>query len=428
VDDDGAVLILSSSSDEGEEEEGDALARPAADGDGDAVMVLSSSSSDEEEGEEVWRGRGGARPGPAPFPPVPAYPAGGLAAAALAAPLPADEEEEEQAASLSVPAVVAALGGKAFPLPRPALAAAVARLSPAQRAAALAALAPGHDAAPVATHPRANITLTKGLAACLKGRAWLNDEVVNTFVALLQDRDLAARRAVRLGGGRGSAAAAAAQPTPPPPRCYFLVSFFMNKLYADAGEYAYGGVRRWTAPARLARVFGGRGGGGDGKAARSPPLPPAVDPPPACILTACDAIILPLHLAVHWAVAVIDLRGERLEYWDSMGGPAPAGMMDALGRWVTDEAADKLADPAAAARFARAPAWPVVCRAVPRQGNGADCGVFALRFAECAARGVGPDFTQADMDALRLVMAADCVAHTVSPVPPPVQGEGEEGV
>ena len=391
--DDDAVIVLSSSSDD----EGAATMRPSVDADGDEVMlVLSSSSGDEEEGKPH-------QPTTAHFPPLASHPAAGLAAAALAAPLPDEEEDEEGGEALSVPAVVAALGGRAYPLPGPAaLGAAVARLTRAQRAAALTALAPGPASEAVATHARAGITLTKGLAACLKGRAWLNDEVINTFIALLQDRDLAARRqaaAAAPGGGNAG---------PPLPRCYFLPSFFTNKLYSDAGAYAYAGVRRWTAPIRLARVFGGAKG-----------TLPAVTPPPTCLLSICDSIILPLHLTVHWAVAVIDLKNERLEFWDSMGGAEP-GLMGALGQWVADEAADKLAvdDPAEAARLSRAPSWPVICRSVPRQGNGSDCGVFALRFAECAARGVGPDFSQADMDALRLVMAGDCAHARVSPVPP----------
>jgi hypothetical protein len=43
--------------------------------------------------------------------------------------------------------------------------------------------------------------------------------------------------------------------------------------------------------------------------------------------------------------------------------------------------------------------------------------MFALRFAECAARGAPPDFSQADMPVLRPLMAADLARGCVSAVP-----------
>ncbi len=84
-------------------------------------------------------------------------------------------------------------------------------------------------------------------------------------------------------------------------------------------------------------------------------------------------------------------------------------MLSHLAHWVADEAADKPPsadsafaraaagrgmDSAAAAASAaehlkRAPGWPARCagRSVPQQHNGCDCGVFAIKFMECASAG-----------------------------------------
>ena len=51
---------------------------------------------------------------------------------------------------------------------------------------------------------------------------------------------------------------------------------------------------------------------------------------------------------------------------------------------------------------------------VPRQHNAVDCGVFALMFAEHAARDAPLRFSEADMPLLRLKLAADIVASKVA--------------
>ena len=122
------------------------------------------------------------------------------------------------------------------------------------------------------------------------------------------------------------------------------------------------------------------------------------------------------------------MRKKRIDYYDSMNG-APRGHLRALQRWLFDEATDKLSNSSTSPSNPTPPSaedfrdWPVRFldpAVVPQQGNGSDCGVFALRFAESLGRGLEvPDFSQSDMDALRLVIAADLVLGTVSATPPP---------
>jgi hypothetical protein len=92
----------------------------------------------------------------------------------------------------------------------------------------------------------------------------------------------------------------------PPPRCHYFSSFFLNKLYRDSGEYNYQQVRRWTMPNRLKS---------SGQASAN--------------VLSVDCIVMPVHCGVHWTCAVVDLRGCRFLYYDSMsvrGGRAGAGM------------------------------------------------------------------------------------------------------
>lgn len=70
------------------------------------------------------------------------------------------------------------------------------------------------------------------------------------------------------------------------PKCYFFSTFFYQKL-TQRGQYCYANVRRWTRKVDLLSM---------------------------------DKIIIPLHLGVHWTLAVINIRDKRFEYYDSMAG------------------------------------------------------------------------------------------------------------
>ena len=162
-------------------------------------------------------------------------------------------------------------------------------------------------------HKGSNIEMTRRLMACLQGTDWLNDEVINIYVGLLQVRtplvyvqcpEMASaqsplthpptRRRVpsmfpadadyseptyedmwcmlstdscSSGMTQCSLPAAACSlhnPLLPDqdrdaerrkegqgPKCHFYNSFFLNKLYKDAHDYNYGNVRRWTMPKKL---------------------------------------------------------------------------------------------------------------------------------------------------------------------------------
>lgn len=79
-------------------------------------------------------------------------------------------------------------------------------------------------------------------------------------------------------------------------KCHFFNSFFLNKLYKDEGKYKYDNVRRWTTPNKLKSA---------GQLSTS--------------ILDCDRIIVPVNQSnTHWTCAVIDLRDQKLIYYDSL--------------------------------------------------------------------------------------------------------------
>eukprot|EP00200_Dunaliella_tertiolecta_P009027 CAMPEP_0202371118 /NCGR_PEP_ID=MMETSP1127-20130417/2592_1 /ASSEMBLY_ACC=CAM_ASM_000462 /TAXON_ID=3047 /ORGANISM="Dunaliella tertiolecta, Strain CCMP1320" /LENGTH=710 /DNA_ID=CAMNT_0048967269 /DNA_START=106 /DNA_END=2238 /DNA_ORIENTATION=- len=217
----------------------------------------------------------------------------------------------------------------------------------------------------LAYHEQSSIPLTRKKLRCLRDGDWLNDEVINVAMALLQERDTAARQ-------RGSSF----------PKCHFFNSFFLNKLFKDEHAYKYANVRRWTLPKRLEKY---------GQAS-------------SCLLE-CDRLVVPVHCGqTHWACALIDLQQRQLHYFDSLRG-SHNGVLDHLAQWIVDEAKDKLGEQGLQ-QWGDALSWPKLePQDVPVQNNGSDCGVFAIKFAECAGTGRAFDFSCHHMPRIRRALA-----------------------
>ncbi|KAK2079524.1 hypothetical protein QBZ16_001918 [Prototheca wickerhamii] len=218
-------------------------------------------------------------------------------------------------------------------------------------------------------HEGSGISLTRHDMATLAPGAWLNDEVINLSMALLQARDAAAR---------GGAA----------PRTHFFPTFFCNKLYKDGG-YDYLAVRRWTLPKRL-------------KAAGQP----------SQSVLDCDRIVVPVHQGIHWTCAVVDLGKKELRYYDALlvGWGRDEACLEALARWLRDEYRDKRKE-----EREDVLTWPrLYPQAIPRQLNGWDCGMFLIQFADHLGRGADMTFTQADMDAYRIKAVWDLMEGSIS--------------
>jgi sentrin-specific protease 1 len=98
---------------------------------------------------------------------------------------------------------------------------------------------------------------------------WLNDEVANAVLELLQQREL--------------------DDSPSQPRVHYCNTFFYKALYKE-GHYDFSQVQRWTSTSNLTYD-----------------------------ILKCKKIVVPIHQGMHWVLAVIHVTDRRLEFLDSMG-------------------------------------------------------------------------------------------------------------
>ncbi|KAK4801371.1 hypothetical protein SAY86_021858 [Trapa natans] len=122
-------------------------------------------------------------------------------------------------------------------------------------------------------HEDSGIQITGEIMRCLRPTAWLNDEVINLYLALLKERERREPKKYL--------------------KCHFFNTFFYQKLLGKAG-YDYKSVRRWTTWGKLGYN-----------------------------LIDCEKIFVPIHLKVHWCLAVINKKEEKFQYLDSLGGRNP---------------------------------------------------------------------------------------------------------
>ncbi|CAM4970726.1 unnamed protein product [Rotaria socialis] len=177
----------------------------------------------------------------------------------------------------------------------------------------------------------------------LRGLTWLNDEVVNFYLALV----------ARESGTPGNL------------RVYAFSTFFCSKLTKDGPTHT-----SWDRWMRRANIT----------------------------LFDYDLILIPIHQGNHWALTTIDFRSRCIGYYDSLGSTDDM----CLGRiyafvehmYATKRQISPMPD-----------GWRVqAMHMIPEQANGSDCGVFACQFGKYLAREWPLDFTQAQMPQFRLQM------------------------
>lgn len=191
--------------------------------------------------------------------------------------------------------------------------------------------------------------------ATLKKGTWLNDEVANFAIGMLSRRVMERR-------SEGETQ----------PRAHFFSTFFINKLYQDSGRYEYSNVRRWTLPKRLKYD-----------------------------VLRCEKIYVPVHQAVHWVLAEIDIREKRISYYDSLLGESAVTVKN-LKRWICDEAKNKLDEEWDPDEWEEC--YP---KSIPLQKNGCDCGVFMIKYAEYLSSDAELAFSQKHMDYFRDRLVSD---------------------
>lgn len=193
------------------------------------------------------------------------------------------------------------------------------------------------------------LRITQRDLATLQEGGWLNDEVMNFYLSLIMERCAADAAGFKV---------------------YTFSTFFFPKLRGVGGGAQTGGhsaVKRWTK---------------------------AVD------LFLYDLILVPLHLGVHWALAVIDLKSKTVKSYDSMGRRHD-DICSLLLLYLKEEHKAKKG------RELDSTKWTVgSLRAteIPQQKNGSDCGVFACKYADYIAKGKPLTFKQCHMPLFRKLM------------------------
>ncbi|KAH3692800.1 sentrin-specific protease 1-like [Dreissena polymorpha] len=186
--------------------------------------------------------------------------------------------------------------------------------------------------------------ITRTDIATLGGLNWLNDEVINFYMNLLMDR-----------GSKTNM-----------PKVHAFNTFFYPKI-SQGGQQS---VRRWTK---------------------------TVD------VLAVDYIIVPVHLGMHWCLAVINFKKKEIQYYDSMGGTNQK-CLNLLKTYLCDESKEKKK------KDFDLNGWnTVTMKDIPQQMNGSDCGMFTCKFADYITREAPITFTQQHMPYFRRRMVYEIV-------------------
>ncbi|RHZ49651.1 SUMO protease ULP1 [Aspergillus thermomutatus] len=211
--------------------------------------------------------------------------------------------------------------------------------------------------------------LTKrDLATCYTPMAWLNDEIINSYLALIVDY---LRRSHGNAGRHDK------------PRFHAFSTFFFSNL-RDKG---YQSVRRWATRAKI---------GGEA-------------------LLNVDTVFIPVHNSAHWTLIVVRPGERTIEHFDSLGSLSRRHVGLVQG-WLRAELASRYVEEE----------WTVLPSSSPQQDNGSDCGVFLLSTAKAVAIGLEPlSYGAKDIVVLRRKIVAELMNGGLEGDFDPTSGGGE---
>ncbi|PWY94208.1 hypothetical protein BO94DRAFT_554017 [Aspergillus sclerotioniger CBS 115572] len=193
----------------------------------------------------------------------------------------------------------------------------------------------------------------KDLATCYTQGDWLNDEIINSYLALIVDY----LRRKNHNAGRHDK-----------PRFHAFNSFFFSNL-RDKG---YESVARWAKRAKI---------GGP-------------------LLLDVDTVYIPVHNNQHWTLVVVRPVERSIEHFDSLGALSRRHIA-VVKTWLRGELGPQYVEEE----------WRVLPSLSPQQDNGSDCGVFLLSTAKAVAIGLEPlSYGAADTPLLRRKIVAELMA------------------
>ncbi|XP_011502407.1 PREDICTED: sentrin-specific protease 1-like [Ceratosolen solmsi marchali] len=192
------------------------------------------------------------------------------------------------------------------------------------------------------------LQITRKDIQTLAGLNWLNDEIINFYMNLLIIRGNCDKY----------------------PSVYAMNTFFYPKLCTSG----HGCLKRWT---RKVDIF------------------------------SKDLIVVPIHLGVHWCLAIIDFRNKSIRYYDSMGSPNYK-CLQILKQYLYEESIDKKK------KTFDFLDWNFECiKDIPQQMNGSDCGVFSCMFAEYVCANKDLNFSQEQMPYFRNKMVFEILTSQI---------------
>jgi sentrin-specific protease 1 len=196
------------------------------------------------------------------------------------------------------------------------------------------------------------VTLRRADARTLAKKAWINDEIINYYGALLQERSNA---------GHGL-------------RAHVFTSFFWLRLVSayELGTDTHERVRRSLPPASIFSF---------------------------------DALVVPINIQeTHWYLGVIYPQRRVIAIPDSfLPSDATDRAFALLLRLVSEEHMIRMGEPL------RTEAWTRDTTTWTLQRNGCDCGAFTLLNADCLLLNQPATFSPADATAFRRYVLASCI-------------------
>eukprot|EP01056_Protomagalhaensia_sp_Gyna25_P002051 Protomagalhaensia_sp_Gyna_25__2050@NODE_20_length_7955_cov_303_925088_g13_i0_p2_GENE_NODE_20_length_7955_cov_303_925088_g13_i0NODE_20_length_7955_cov_303_925088_g13_i0_p2_ORF_typecomplete_len492_score69_42Peptidase_C48/PF02902_19/1e04Peptidase_C48/PF02902_19/8_8e39Acetyltransf_14/PF03421_16/0_11Peptidase_C57/PF03290_13/1_3e03Peptidase_C57/PF03290_13/0_4Peptidase_C57/PF03290_13/2e03_NODE_20_length_7955_cov_303_925088_g13_i057517226 len=250
------------------------------------------------------------------------------------------------------------------------------------------------------------VELTKRDMACLSPGEWLNDEVMNAYMNLLNARTQKVESCRTSSEGEMTGRSDYCVKT------FYWNTFFYSSLTGETSigqrEYTYNRVKRWTSRKRI-DIF------------------------------SYDLLCIPLHIQkIHWALGVVDLRSKLVFFFDSLGSDADSQFFPTILQYLDDEHLDKKGSPlpdkeswifggnnyshsrlvptkmASHFRIFSSPETTTTHVEIPQQTNGSDCGVFACQYAEALGTARFPfPFSAQDIPTRRKRMALEILKGAI---------------
>jgi Ulp1 family protease len=197
--------------------------------------------------------------------------------------------------------------------------------------------------------------LVKDFATLLGRHAWLNDEIINTYIewiVLAANEDAVAQAVAR--GEKPSTV----------PRFIAHNSFFWENLKKKGAESTERLMKRKKAP--------------------------------GISLMEVDSVFVPICSGNHWTIGVVRPVAKTIEYFDSMGGRPPI-FFKKMREWLGFQLGKLYVEGD----------WTEPRTACAEQTNGYDCGVFVCTNAFCVALGLNTEcYKERDMALQRRNIAA----------------------